>query len=142
MSLSRKLAAGLRSRRREMLDFVRELIALPTENPPGTAYPECVRFLRRRLRELRLPLDSHAPRHCVRASYGRGQSTLYFQGHYDVVPAAASSQFLPVVRNGRLYGRGSSDMKSGLASMLFAILALRDSGVNLDGKIILIIGSG
>jgi len=120
-----------------MLDFVRELIALPTENPPGTAYLECVRFLRRRLRKLGLRLDSHTPHYCVRAHYGSGQRTLYFQGHYDVVPAAASSQFLPVMRNGRLFGRGSSDMKSGLASMVYAILALRDSGVNLDGRIIL-----
>ena len=137
MSISRKLAASIRSRRREMLDFTRELVALPTENPPGSAYPQCVRLLRKRLRELRLPLDSHAPRHCVRATYGSGPRTLYFHGHYDVVPAAAPDQFRPVVRNGRLFGRGSSDMKSGLASMVSAILALRDSGVPLDGKIVL-----
>ena len=137
MSLSRKLAASIRSRRREMLDFTRELVALPTENPPGSAYPQCFRLLRKRLRDLRLPLDSHTPRHCVQASYGNGPRILYFHGHYDVVPAAAPEQFLPVVRNGRLFGRGSSDMKSGLASMVFAILALRDSGARLDGKIVL-----
>ena len=50
MSISRKLAASLRSRRREMLDFVRALIALPTENPPGNSYPEmCPRLLETRL---------------------------------------------------------------------------------------------
>jgi succinyl-diaminopimelate desuccinylase len=137
MSISRKLAASIRSRRREMLDFVRELIALPTENPPGSAYPQCVRLLRKRLRDLRLPLDSPTPRHCVRATYGSGTRTLYFHGHYDVVPAAARDQFLPFVRNGRLFGRGSSDMKSGLAATVYAILALCDSGVRLDGKIVL-----
>jgi len=137
MCISRKLAASIRSRRREMLDFARELIALPTENPPGTAYPQCVRLLRKRLRDLRLPLDSPTPRYCVRATYGSGPRILYFHGHYDVVPAASPQQFRPVVRNGRLFGRGSSDMKSGLASMVYAILALRDSGVQLDGKIVL-----
>lgn len=120
-----------------MLDFVRDLIALPTENPPGTAYRECVSLLRKRLRELRLPVDSHALHDCVRASYGSGPRTLYFHGHYDVAPAAVPRQFVPAVRNGRLFGRGSSDMKSGLASMVYAILALRDSGVRLNGKIVL-----
>jgi acetylornithine deacetylase/succinyl-diaminopimelate desuccinylase-like protein len=65
MSISRKLAASVRSRRREMLDFVRDLIALPTENPPGTAYRECVHLLRKRLRELRLPVDFHGPQEFV-----------------------------------------------------------------------------
>ena len=120
-----------------MLDFARELVAPATENPPGTAYPKCVRLLRRRLRELGLLLDPHVPSHCVRASYGGGTRTLYFHGHYHVVPPASPDRFLPVVRNGRLFGRGSSDMKSGLAAMVYAALALRESGVRLNGKIAL-----
>lgn len=66
----RRLAARLRPHRREMLAFARELIALPTENPPGTAYAECARLLGARLPKLGLQLDSHAPRPCVRAQYG------------------------------------------------------------------------
>ncbi len=131
------LAAGLRKRRREMLDFARELIALPTENPPGNAYDDCAKLLRSRLRELGFLLDSQVPRPCVRARYGRGQRTLYFHGHFDVVPANSPAQFQPVVRNGRLFGRGSSDMKSGLAAMLYAAVALKESGMSFDGKLIL-----
>lgn len=137
MSLSQNLRASLRSRRREIWDFACDLIALPTENPPGNAYAECARLLRTHLQALGFPLDPQTPRHCVRACCGRGLRTLYFHGHYDVVPAASSGQFHPLVRNGRLFGRGSSDMKSGLASMVYALVALKDSAVQLDGKVVL-----
>jgi succinyl-diaminopimelate desuccinylase len=50
---------------------------------------------------------------------------LCFAGHTDVVPTGPleewkSDPFVPTVREGRLYGRGASDMKSGLASMVTA----------------------
>src|SRR3982751_1144938 len=57
----------------------------------------------------------------------RGTATplLCFAGHTDVVPTGPleewkSDPFVPTVREGRLYGRGASDMKSGLASMVTA----------------------
>ena len=54
-------------------------------------------------------------------------------GHVDVVPASASDgwtddPFSPVVRNGRMYGRGVGDMKAGIVAMVYAIVALRDLG--------------
>ncbi|HEU0224490.1 MAG TPA: succinyl-diaminopimelate desuccinylase [Steroidobacteraceae bacterium] len=50
---------------------------------------------------------------------------LCFAGHTDVVPAGpaerwTSDPFEPVIRDGRLYGRGAADMKSGLAAMVTA----------------------
>jgi len=47
---------------------------------------------------------------------GTGPHTLYFSGHYDVVPAQSRDQFQPRVEGRNLFGRGSSDMKSGLAA--------------------------
>ena len=52
-------------------------------------------------------------------------SVFAFAGHTDVVPtgplaAWSSDPFLPVVRDGRLYGRGAADMKSSLAAMVVA----------------------
>ncbi|MCB4365210.1 succinyl-diaminopimelate desuccinylase [Hydrogenophaga taeniospiralis] len=60
------------------------------------------------------------------ARRGRGdQPTLVFAGHTDVVPtgpleAWASDPFVPSHRNGKLYGRGASDMKASLAAMVVA----------------------
>ncbi|MEO6827946.1 MAG: M20 family metallopeptidase [Microbacteriaceae bacterium] len=54
---------------------------------------------------------------------------LMFLGHSDVVPAGdgwRDDPFVPVERDGRLYGRGSTDMKGGLAAIVLAMAAIRD----------------
>lgn len=63
----------------------------------------------------------------------RGRSLL-LQGHVDVVPEGAADlwttpPFQPTIRDGRLYGRGSADMKAGLAAMVMAVRALRRAGL-------------
>jgi succinyl-diaminopimelate desuccinylase len=59
--------------------------------------------------------------------------TLMFEGHTDVVTEGDLSTWTvdpygADVRGGRLYGRGSADMKSGVAAMLYAVKALQDAG--------------
>lgn len=93
-----ELKARITSRRREMLDFARTLVAIRTENPPGNAYRQCAGVLRGRLRALGFRIDARAPEHCIRAIYGDGEPTLTFHGHYDVVPAATRQQFRLAVR--------------------------------------------
>lgn len=72
-------------------------------------------------------------------SPGDGELTLLLNGHMDVVPASTpdlwkSPPFTPERREGRLYGRGSSDMKSGFAVGLLALRALRDVFPDLFDK--------
>ena len=60
---------------------------------------------------------------------GEGDRTLGFCGHEDVVATDnpdqwTSDPFVATIRNGRLYGRGASDMKSGLAAMLVMMLEM------------------
>src|SRR6202795_2873481 len=74
---------------------------------------------------------------CLIANYGRGERILYFHGHYDVVPAQSPEQFQPTRKDHFLFGRGSCDMKGGIVAMLYAILALRECGMKLDGRIAL-----
>ncbi len=68
--------------------------------------------------------------------------TLVLNGHVDVVPAGeprlwSVPPFQATVRDGRVYGRGSADMKGGLLCGLFAIRALRDAGVEIPGAVLL-----
>ncbi|NNM34677.1 MAG: M20/M25/M40 family metallo-hydrolase, partial [Gemmatimonadetes bacterium] len=70
---------------------------------------------------------------------GKGP-TLYFHGHYDVVPATAEGQFDPHVRDGRIWGRGSADMKGALSSMIHALAALRGTGHGTRVELVLVPG--
>ena len=117
-----------------MLDLTQRLIAIPSENPPGNQYEESARTLFDELD--RLGFDGvRREGACVLASVGTGPRTLYFSGHYDVVPAQSRDQFKPRVEGANLFGRGSSDMKSGLAAMVHAAVAARDEGLLRTGRI-------
>jgi acetylornithine deacetylase/succinyl-diaminopimelate desuccinylase family protein len=139
----------VRSFRREMIDFTSELVAIASENPPGHAYPECVRVITSRLHALDLPYDivkfrpakgarDDSGAAVVTSGIGTGRRTLYFSGHYDVVPVTTPEQCTPVLKGKTLFGRGSADMKSGLAAMLYAAVALQKLRVPLDGRVALI----
>jgi acetylornithine deacetylase/succinyl-diaminopimelate desuccinylase-like protein len=121
-------------------------MAVASENPPGSGYPECVRVIESRLRALGMPCERVAYRPpkgerdesgaaVVLSGIGSGSRTLYFSGHYDVVPVTVPGQCMPVLRAKTLFGRGSADMKSGLASMLYAAVALQRLRVPLDGRV-------
>ncbi len=137
------LDSCVRRLRKEMIDFTTELVAIASENPPGAAYTECVRTIQARLRALELPCetipyqrdDSGAA--VVASRVGDGKRTLYFSGHYDVVPLNTSDQCQPRLKGKTLFGRGTADMKGGLASMLYAAVALKQARVPLDGRVAL-----
>jgi acetylornithine deacetylase len=70
---------------------------------------------------------------------GRGRSLL-LSGHIDTVPTKPhpwrDGPFSGVIRRGRLYGRGSWDMKSGLAAQFAAAMALKKAGLRLGGDLL------
>jgi acetylornithine deacetylase len=74
--------------------------------------------------------DPVAAVHRPRQAIGR---SLMLQGHIDVVPEGAEELWTtppydPVIRDGRMYGRGAADMKAGVASSLMALKALKLAG--------------
>src|SRR6266478_8658231 len=131
----------------EMAAMLAELVAIPTENPPGKNYRACAELLENRLRQCGLEcerLEAGDSKEatgdrpvCLIANNGRGERVLYFHGHYDVVPAQSREQFKPLRKDHFLFGRGSCDMKGGIVAMLYAILALKECGAELDGRIAL-----
>jgi succinyl-diaminopimelate desuccinylase len=135
----------LRPREDEMAALLAELVAVPTENPPGKNYRACADLIEKRLSKSGLDCErvsaaesnqegDDAPV-CLLGKYGRRERTLYFHGHYDVVPAQSLEQFQPVRKEHFLFGRGSCDMKGGIVAMLYAIRALKETGAELNGRI-------
>ena len=129
------------ARKQQIKDTLCDLIAIPTANPPGQSYKQCIEYLSKMLQTWQIehrtiPVSNKDNnRFSIIGSYGNGNLGLHFHGHYDVVPADSPDQFHPHVENGCVYGRGSADMKSGIVAMLFAIRIIKDMGIKLGGKL-------
>lgn len=139
----------LREREEEMAALLADLVAVPTENPPGRHYHEFAELLKGRIAKLGLRCETFEPSSkggatnavppCLSVGYGEGKRTFYFHGHYDVVPAQSEEQFKPIRREHFLFGRGACDMKGGIVSMLYTLLALRECCPVIDGKVELVL---
>src|SRR5258708_31514105 len=142
--VQRNLLEAVDASRSEMVDFTRELVAIPSENPPGNEYARCAGTIAQKLKDIGLEphvieVPGQSPGYCVTACHGEGERALYFHGHYDVVPRSVEGQFDPSIKGSNLFVRGSSDMKSGLASMIYAVRALRHVKTRLNGRVELVI---
>jgi len=116
----------------QIIDTLAELVAIPTSNPPGSCYKECVDYLSSKLKEFKINYEiinissGDYPRLLILGAYGNGKKSIHFHG---------SGQFKPRLRADRLYGRGSSDMKSSLVVILFVLRLIRELNKKLNGKI-------
>ncbi len=138
----------------EMVAFAADLVRIPTVNPPGDRYAECADVIAGRLRAFGYDVEllgaeglpehtPERPRINVVGSLkwpvaGPQSSVLHFNGHYDVVPAGGDwtvDPFGGVLREGRLYGRGTSDQKAGIAASIYAVEAIRRAGLELAGTV-------
>jgi succinyl-diaminopimelate desuccinylase len=129
--------------RERLIDLLIKMISIPTISPAGDYYEEFINFMKDHLERegfdidiIRVPqdyVDKNVPREGVGkprfimiARYGDKRNIiLHFNGHYDVVPGgpgwSVTDPFKPVVREERVYGRGSTDMKGGIASVIHAV---------------------
>ena len=142
-----QLQSVVHEHRDQMAELTAKLIAIDTENPPGRGYKKCLNVIGEALEALGFvsriepvpggDVDPDHPRLWLCSDLGEGPRAVYFHGHVDVVPADDPSQFEPRVTDDTILGRGSTDMKGGLVSMIYAMKALSEAGVVLDGKVAL-----
>lgn len=117
--------------------LLRELIALPSVNPafapandPHAGEQSVADFLAAISAQVGLPVEfqkiSPGRSNFLTRLQPSGKITkrILLAPHLDTVPAANESQFSPVKRNGRIYGRGACDTKGSVASMLCALLSI------------------
>ncbi len=135
----------------EMVDFLRGLTRIPTINPPGEEYRAGAEFIGAKLKDFGYSCQfvaaegrpEHTPTHPRINVLGHMEGCgtgprLHFNGHFDVVPVGDGwtvEPFGALLRDGKLYGRGTADQKAGIAASIFAIEAIRRSGIRLAGNV-------
>ena len=133
----------------ELTELTRDLVRIPSVVRPGEPFATeagVARYVERWLRKEGFALEVHevAPgRPNVLAWLGDAGSgpSLLLEGHTDVVTEGDPAEwthppFAAEVVDGRIYGRGAADMKSGLAAAMIATAALRRSGARLGGRLV------
>ena len=134
--LDDRIGAEIERRRDDLVRLTQALVRIPTMNPPGRHYREICEFLDHRLsgagfaseliRAEGTPGDSQSyPRwNIVARREGRAPGDcVHFNSHTDVVEVGhgwTTDPFGGEVKDGRVYGRGTCDMKGGLAASIVA----------------------
>ncbi|MEM9407219.1 MAG: acetylornithine deacetylase/succinyl-diaminopimelate desuccinylase family protein [Acidobacteriota bacterium] len=146
-----RLLARVEAMTEEIVDLSARMIRVPTVNPPGENYVECAEVLGGAMRAFDFEVETIVAEDAAEHSdayprvnviglrdAGAGRPLVHVNGHLDVVPVGegwTEDPFGGVVKDGKLYGRGSADMKAGLVCGLFAAEALRREGVQIAGSV-------
>ncbi len=146
-----RLKSAIDDRRADLVALTQDLIGIPTVNPPGDLYRPCCDFLADRLRpqgfDIRFERATGAPGdsdtyprwNVIARRQGRGPGPcVHFNSHIDVVAPGAGWTVDPFggeERDGKIYGRGSCDMKGGLAASIVAVESYLAVRPNFDGAI-------
>ena len=116
------------------LEITRDIVRMDTRNPPGREV-ECAHYLGDLLSAAGVEVSYYefAPERTslvavLRGEGGNGKKPLCFGGHIDVVPLGAKEwsvdPFGAEIVDGKLFGRGTTDMKAGISSFVHAALKL------------------
>ena len=149
--LQARLSDAIEARRDDLIRLTQDLVRIPTMNPPGVKYWDICDFLDKRLsgagfrteliRATGTPGDSaEYPRwNIVARREGTGDGDcVHFNSHTDVVEVGHGWTFDPFgaeLKDGRIYGRGTCDMKGGLACSIIAAEAFIEICPDFQGAI-------
>jgi len=142
-----RCCAFLDARESELLDFACSLIQTPSVNPPGDERA-AAKLVSEQLMALgiadvkQLALEGTRPNIIARLPGSGKGPTLILSGHLDTKPVGDENSWttdplVPVIREGRLVGLGSGDMKAAVAAMVYSAAALRSIS-GFDGNLQLV----
>ncbi|AFK85338.1 MULTISPECIES: dipeptidase PepV [Thermoanaerobacterium] len=78
------------------------------------------------------------------AEYGEGDEMVGVLGHLDVVPEGDGWEYPPYggeIHDGKIYGRGATDDKGPIMAALYALKAIKDSGLKLNKRVRILFGT-
>lgn len=135
----------------EEVQFLQELVRVPTDTPPGNNAPHAERTAEL-LTAMGLDVEKHAVPEAevreaglesitnliVRRHYGEGGKTIALNAHGDVVPPGEGWTHDPYggeIVDGKIYGRATAVSKCDMASFTFAVRALESLNAKLSGNV-------
>ena len=128
----------------ELIEILKGLIQRKSQNPLETE-EEVAKYVQHLLIEnnIKAELSYASPGrpNVIAKIKGAGDGpTILYNGHLDVVPAGCDWNIDPfdgIIKDDRMYGRGTADMKSGVAAMIYAAIILNRMGNRFLGQLIL-----
>ncbi|TET29984.1 MAG: M20 family peptidase [Candidatus Heimdallarchaeota archaeon] len=123
--------------------LTKDLVAFDSQNPPGSTI-EITKYLQEECKSLGFDskiysMDEH--RSNIVITFGKGEKDIVLSGHLDTVPIGDESQWkyppLQVTeKDGKLFGRGTVDMKGGVASLIAVMDAISRSNIELNYRLV------
>ena len=134
----------------ELVEYCREMVRIKSVNPPGDemAMAEYVANVLKSIGlEVKLLKHSSSRASVLAILRGSGQApALLYSAHLDTVPLGAEQwihePFAAETLDGKIWGRGSADMKGGLAALLVMAKIMANSGLSIKGDLIFAITAG
>jgi succinyl-diaminopimelate desuccinylase len=130
--------------REELFQILQELIQINSENPPGKE-EAVAKLVQHILQKNDIPAElswaGPARPNVIARLKGRADGPkMIFNGHLDTVPSGqgwTKDPFSGTIMDGKIFGRGAADMKSGVASMMYSAIVLKRMGAPFSGELIL-----
>lgn len=126
----------------ELIELTKDLISIPSHWAIAEREKRIANYLHDLFKQeninvyLQEVIDGRSNVIATLKGLGSGPS-LMLNGHIDTVPPfGMKDPFTPVIKNGCLYGRGSADMKSGIACMAYAMILIKRPGIDLAGDLV------
>ncbi|RNB81690.1 ArgE/DapE family deacylase [Brevibacillus fluminis] len=140
----------------QLIQFLRELVAIPSDNPPGDCYAiaehiykrlqdfqfEAIQLLEVDEQEVKANGMIRVANVLSTTAFGQGEGPeISLNAHGDVVAPGMGWTYDPYggeIVEGKLYGRGAAVSKSDIATYTYALMALRNVSEQLHGKVSLV----
>ncbi len=145
MNVEEKIIQTVEENRQEIIDFVQKCVQIPSLTGEEKELGDYIlkRMIAWGLDDIELvEKEPGHPNILARVNGKKEGPTIVFNGHLDVVPVGDESlwtdpPFSGVIKDGKMYGRGTSDMKAGTCTSILSAVMLKRSGVPLDGNVLL-----
>ncbi len=121
-----------------LISSLADMISIPTVNPPGLNYHKMADYLRKKAQSLGIDTKMITPktqtdRVSVILRWDMGsKNTFHINYHYDVVPASLkwnTDPFIPLIKDGKVFGRGAEDSKGNIASLFHTLSSIKKMGL-------------